>query len=38
MKELDQQINNDSNHHHFGIVTDEQICHDSGMPNAAARW
>lgn len=34
MGELDQQINNDSNHHYFGIVTDDQICHYSRMPKA----
>lgn len=34
MEELDQQINNDSSHHYVGIVTDDQICHDSRMPKA----
>lgn len=34
MEELDQQINNDSNHHYFGIVTDDQICRYSRMPKA----
>lgn len=34
MEELDQQINNDSNHHYFGTVTDDQICHYSRMPKA----
>lgn len=37
MKELDQQINNDSNHHPFGIVTDDQICHCSRMPKASCQ-
>lgn len=37
MEELEQQINNDSNHHCLGIVTDDQICHDSRMPNASCQ-
>ena len=37
MKELEQQINNDSNHHPFGIVTEHQTCHYSRMPKASCQ-
>lgn len=37
MEELDQQINNDSNHHLVGIVTDDEICHQSRMPRASCQ-
>lgn len=37
MKELDQQINNDSNHHPLGVVTDDQICRYSRMPKASCQ-
>ncbi|KAF5926488.1 hypothetical protein HPG69_001115 [Diceros bicornis minor] len=37
MEELDQQINNDSNHHLCGIVTDDEICHKAECQKPPAR-
>lgn len=37
MEELDHQLNNDSNHHHFGIVTADQLCRDSRMPEGSCQ-